>query len=124
MSFDRGKLRHYVTIEHKVNVLDSGGNVVQNPQTGEIETEWLPLATTPNVWAEIRPLSAREFIAAQQTQSQVNCMLTIEYRSDLDASMRIVDEFGTIYNPAGLIPDPVSNREWLTIPASYGVNAG
>ena len=124
MSFDRGRLRHYVRIERKVNVLDSGGNVVQNLQTGEIETEWEPLASVPNVWAEIRPLSAREFLAAQQTQSQVNCMLTIEFRSDLDPTMRIVDEAGTIYNIAGLIPDPVSNREWLTIPCSYGVNAG
>jgi len=121
MPFDRGQLRHFVRIERLVDQLDTGGNVIQDPTTGEIAREWELLA---EVWAQIKPLSAREYLGAQQIQSKVTSNIKIEFRSDIDATMRVVDEFGTIYNIEGLIPDPDSNREWLTLPCSANVNAG
>jgi SPP1 family predicted phage head-tail adaptor len=121
MAFSRGDLRHYVRVERLTAVLDTAGNVIQDPTTGQIETEWTLLRS---IWAQIRPLSAREYLAAQQIQSQVSSVIKIEFASDIDATMRIVDEFGVIYNIAGLIPDPDSNREWLNLPCTANVNAG
>lgn len=73
--------------------------------------------------ADVSPLSAREFLAAQQVQSQVVARITIRYQPGLDANMRI-RHGDAIYNIAGVIPDPRSGTEWLTLPVSTGVNAG
>lgn len=54
-----GKLRHRVTIQEPV--------IVQNPETGAVNKTWRDVAT---VWAEVSPLSAREFIAAQASQGK------------------------------------------------------
>lgn len=54
-----GKLRHRVTIQEPV--------MVQNPETGAVNKTWQDIAT---VWAEVSPLSAREFIAAQASQGK------------------------------------------------------
>lgn len=122
MNLAAGKLRHRVRIEKNDFVRDSDGDVVQDPVTGAISREWVPVAT---VWAAIEPLSAREFIAAQAVQSQVTARLTIRHRGDLNAAMRLVDvRTGRIYNPAAFLTDKESGLEYLTIPCSEGVNAG
>jgi SPP1 family predicted phage head-tail adaptor len=69
------------------------------------------------VWAAVEPLSAREFIASAATQSAVTARITIRYRENLDASMRLVHN-GKVYNIAGLLPDSWSGLEYLTIPAA------
>lgn len=113
MSIQAGRLRHRVSIQRRQES--------QNSDTGEINHTWV------NVWssvpAEIVPLSAREFVAAQSVQSEVVARMTIRYRAGLTAKMRIVHK-GTAYNIAGILPDADSGLSYITIPLSYGVNEG
>lgn len=107
-----GKLRHRVTIEKPVRA--------QDPDTGAIEDDWQEVAT---VWASVEPLSAKEFVAAQATQSEVEARIKMRSRSDVDATMRILHR-GQIFNIAGVLPDPESGRHWMTLPVSRGVDDG
>lgn len=113
MALNAGRLRHRVDIQTRQSV--------QDPVTGEMTPTWVTI--WPSVPAAVEPLSAREFIAAQATQSQVVARITIRYRDGLDASMRILHK-GKIYNPVGWLPDKESGLEYLTAPVSQGVNQG
>lgn len=108
MKLNAGRLRHRLRIEKPI--------FTQDPTTGElVET----VQIIGNVFASIEPLSAREFIAAQSTQSQITARILIRYRSGLTPEMRFVDHAtGTTYNPHGFLPDPVTGRDWLTVPCS------
>jgi SPP1 family predicted phage head-tail adaptor len=107
-----GKLRHKVQIQKKT--------AAQDNITGAVTYTWSKLA---DVWASIEPLSAREFIAAQAVQSKVSARITIRYRDDIDATMRILHG-NKIYNIAGVLTDPKSGLEYITLPVSEGVNEG
>ncbi|WP_097570884.1 phage head closure protein [Escherichia coli] len=107
-----GKLRHQVIIQEPVKI--------QNPETGAVNNTWRDVAT---VWAEVSPLSAREFIAAQASQGEISTRITIRYRSGVTRKHRILFR-GAVYNIEGVLPDPKSGREYLTLPCSEGVNDG
>lgn len=111
MSLSAGRLRHRVRLERFDTSNDSNGDPVQ---------EWDLVA---EVWAAIEPLSAREFVASQAMQSQVTARITIRWRDDVVAAMRIVHG-AKVYNIAGVLPDKESGREYLTLPVTEGVNAG
>lgn len=113
MALNAGRLRHRVDIQSKQQV--------QDPVTGEMTASWVTV--WPKVPAAVEPLSAREFIAAQATQSQVVARITIRYRDGLDASMRILHK-GKIYNPADFLADKDSGLEYLTVPVVVGTNEG
>lgn len=104
-----GKLNHKVQLQQKVETQDA--------TTGEIIVTWTTIAEP---WAEVVPLSAREFIAAQSEQSEVGGRIVIRYRANIDASMRILHR-GMAYNILGVMSDPVSGLEYLTLPVSQGV---
>ena len=103
-------LRHRVEIQRKAQT--------QDPNTGEIITEWVKLA---DVWASVEPLSAREFIAAQAGQSEITARIVTRYRNDIDAAMRILFR-GKRYNIHGALPDADSGLEYLTLPVSEGIS--
>lgn len=107
-----GKLRHRVTIQKPGRT--------QDPVTGEIKNGWTDVAT---VWASVEPLSVKEFIAAESGQSEVTTRITIRYRQGITAKMRAVYR-GANYNIKGVLADPKSGREYLTLPCSEGVNDG
>lgn len=109
-----GRLRHRVRIESFQEQRDSSGEVIQDPQTGEIARAWTLVA---EVWAAVEPLSAREFIASAATQAATTVRITIRYRENLDASMRL-NHNGKVYNINGLLADNDSGLEYLTIPAA------
>lgn len=119
MSLAAGKLRHRVRLERFDPVEDSNG-VVQDPNSGEVLREWTLVA---EVWAAIEPLSVREFVQSGAGQSQVSARVTLRYRSDLNATWRIVHN-GRIYNPDGVLADKESGLEYVTIPVSEGINPG
>lgn len=111
MPLEAGKLRHRVSLQSQLQT--------QNPVTGDIAITWVEVA---EIWASVEPLSAREFIAAQAVQSNVTTRITIRKR-EVDATMRIV--YGsTVYNIHGVLSDPMSGNEYLTLPCSQGVNDG
>lgn len=107
MGLNAGRLRHRVRIERPTRT--------QDPATGDLTTVWAEVAT---VAAAIEPLSARDFIAAQQVQSKVQVRIVIRWRAGLTHDMRLVGTDGTVYTPQGFLADPQTGREYLTIPAS------
>lgn len=108
-----GSLRHRVTIQKP-------GPGVQDPDTGAMTYPWQEVA---QVWASIEPLSVRDFMAAGANQSEISARIVIRYRSGIDSTMRIL-EGGRVFNIKGVLPDPDSGREYLTLPVSEGVNDG
>lgn len=109
MSLEAGKLRHVVSIERNVPIIDSSGEKIEN---------WNPVH--PRVYAAIEPLSARELFASGAEQSEVVARITIRFRPGINHAMRIVHK-DQVYNIEGLQPDPISGVEWLTIPVSLGL---
>ena len=77
-----GPLRQRVTIQEK--------SALQNNYGEEVIT-WTDLAT---VWAEVEPLSGREFLEVKQITAEVSTRIRIRYRSGITPEMRI--EFGSI----------------------------
>lgn len=112
MALAAGKLRHKVTIQRQAQSRDAA--------SGDVKVSWL---THAEVWAAVEPVSVREFIAGQSKQSQITARITVRYRDDLTASMRILHR-GRIYNPQGWLADPESGLEYLTAPCTEGVNDG
>lgn len=123
MALAAGRLRHRVLIERLDNLLDSNGDVIQNPETGEVALGWVAVA---EVYAAIEPLSVKEFIAAQATQSQTTTRIVLRARPGLTGALRLVHMVngvrGTVYNPAGFLPDPDSGLEYVTSPVTAGVS--
>lgn len=81
------------------------------------ETVWA------NVPASVAPLSANDFIAAQAVQSKVMARFVIRYKEGLNAAMRIVYK-DKLYNIHGILPDPDSGQDYVTLPCSEGVSDG
>lgn len=117
-----GLLRHRVRFERRAFMTDGVGQVVQDPQTGVAGQQWVPIAT---VWAQIAPLSAREFIQAGAKQVEMVARITARHRRDVDAGMRAIHlQAGgrqTVYAIAGVLADPVSGLEYMTLPVAAGL---
>lgn len=111
VGLDAGRLRHRVEIQEQDVTRDSDGGQVIG---------WKKIDT---VWAAIEPLSARERLVAEQVQSEVTARITIRYRDDIDASMRI-KHGDDVYNIHGVLADNETMRDWLTLPVSIGLNDG
>lgn len=109
MTLASGSLRHKVQLQQPV--------VAQDPNTGEMETTWQTIATP---WAEIVPMSAREFVAAAAEQSEVRGRIVIRYRDGVDATMRVVHR-AKWYAIHGVLEDKVSGLEYLTLMVAEGV---
>lgn len=111
-----GKLRHRIVIEAKSDPL-------QDAASGEVTAEWVPVVQ--GTWAEIRPMSVREFLAAQAVRSRCDTMIVIRARTGVDATMRVRKlPDGPIYAIAGVLPDAKYGTEYMTLACSTGVNAG
>lgn len=111
MPLSSGKLNNLVTIERRISAIDS---------SGDQSVEWTYVTT---VWACITDLSSAEILYAQQIQSKVTSRVIIRYRNDVDATCRLQSN-GVFYNVLGVIGDPVTGREFLTLQVSAGTNEG
>ncbi|WP_313135563.1 phage head closure protein [Stutzerimonas nitrititolerans] len=111
-----GKLRHRIQLQQQVQVQDS--------ETGAVALAWQDWpAPGRKLWASIEPLSARDFIAAQAAQSEVSARIVLRYRVGVLASMRALYR-AKVYAIHGVLPDPDSGIEYLTLPVSEGVKDG
>lgn len=110
MTLAAGRLRQWVMLQKPI--------YQQDPDTGDMVPTWVDVA---DVWAALEPLSAREFVASQALQSQVSARITIRYRSDVDATWRIL-YMEKVYNIEGVLSDKDSGMEYLTLPVSEGVH--
>lgn len=111
MSLAAGLLCHWVRIEVPQDP------PTQDPETGEILTPWVLFA---EVWAEVIPQSAREFLAAAAEQSEVRGRMTIRYLDGVDATMRVIHR-GKWYAIHGVMEDKVSGIEYQTIFTGEGL---
>lgn len=73
-----GRLRHLVELQHNAPAVSNKLN--------EPTDNWQTLAS---VWASIRPMSGREFFAAQQVQSDVSHEIKIRYFPGLTPKDRV-----------------------------------
>ncbi|MDZ7370255.1 MAG: phage head closure protein [candidate division KSB1 bacterium] len=72
-----GLFRHRITIQQKTKV--------QN-EYGEEMADWVDVAI---VWANVNPISGREFFAAEAVSSEVTHKIHMRYRSGITPDMRI-----------------------------------
>ncbi len=108
-----GKLRHRIQLQAKVQVKDQ--------QTGEMLAAWQDWpAPGQQLWASIEPLSARDLLAAQALHSEVTARIVIRQRDGVLRTMRALHK-GKVYTIHGVLADPVSGRDYLTLPVSEGV---
>ena len=72
-----GKLRHRITLQKQVNTVNDYGAAV---------TTWKNVAT---VWADVRPLSGREYFSAQQIQSEVTTQIWLRHIEGIKPTMKV-----------------------------------
>lgn len=75
---DIGRLRHRITFQ---KLLESKN------EYGEVTNQWEDYKT---VWAEIKPVSGKQFFEAKQINSEISHNVYIRYRLDLSPNMRIL----------------------------------
>lgn len=93
MSGFASSLRHRVTIQAPVAVGDDPGG---QPNAG--------FSDYAQAWADVRVLGGLESIKAGAETSTVKASIRMRYRTDVDASMRIVHG-ATTYNVKEVLPD-------------------
>lgn len=72
-----GKLRHRITLLRQVNEVNDYGASTQT---------WKRVAT---VWADVRPLSGREYFSAQQVQSEVTTQIWLRHIDGIKPTMKV-----------------------------------
>jgi SPP1 family predicted phage head-tail adaptor len=95
-----GRLDRRVTIQH---VTETVGDA-----RGLIET-W---ATISTVWGDVRPISGREFLAADRENAEATTKVTIRWRSDVTTKHRVIAE-GKTYGIAHVAE--IGRREGLEL---------
>lgn len=109
MTLAAGKLRHRVQIQQQIET--------QNPDTGAVDVSWQIYGER---WAEYVAQSVREFIAAAAVQSEVKGRFTVRADEGITAGMRVIHR-GKAYAILGVMPDPDSGLEYMTMAVSEGV---
>lgn len=94
-----GTLRHRVTIQRYELVVDDYGAPLHRES-------WKDVAT---VWASVEAVSGRDFFAARQEQSEVTHKVTIRYRGDVTAQMRVLHG-GKVLGIVASLPDNRNTR--------------
>lgn len=74
--------------------------------------------TNGEVWAHIAPLSNREGMEARSNQTEISHRVTIQYRADINAAMRLF--YGTRELAIVGIRDPNERHEYLEITCIEG----
>lgn len=94
-------LAHRLTIERRV--------VTKSPQ-GEDVITW---ASIGQCWAEIKPVSGRQFFSAQGQHADVTHTIRTRYRDDIDRTMRLTSA-SAVYDLEAVI-DVDLRHQWLEI---------
>jgi len=99
MAITAGSLRHRITIQQLTTSQDAYGGIIET---------WTDLKT---VWADVSPLSGREFWEAQQINSQIEGKIVIRYMTGVKPDMRV--KFGSRYLYIEAVINPKEKRELL-----------
>lgn len=114
MPLNAGQLDRRITIQARAAGKDA---------RGQANGAWANIGTNPTVWAMPMPAKGREYFAAGQMQDEGGMAWRIRYRTDIAASMRVLDDLGDPWEIAAP-PVPSVNREWLDIYCLQGVRDG
>ena len=98
-----GRLRHRVTIQHKVTTKDEYGSTI---------TTWEDLAT---VWADVLPVKGRELIAAETAAAVTTVKFVIRYRADVTATDMRIQFRGLTYNITAVLNEGTRDREMTLV---------
>lgn len=109
MPLAAGKLRHRVIIQRNDEFQISDGSMTQ---------EWVDVY--PKIYAEVAPLSAREFLASATQNMSISTRITIRYKPDIVAKMRVLHG-SKVYNIEGVLQDVDSGLEYITLVCSTGI---
>lgn len=101
MKNSAGILRSRVLLEVKSRTADGGGGA---------SVAWLQIGF---VWANIEPLSGFQRLHAEQLESSITHKITIRYRSDVRAEMRLKN--GTRLFMVRSVFDHGERHEWMTM---------
>jgi SPP1 family predicted phage head-tail adaptor len=105
-----GPMRERVRIEREVRSADAGGGAI---------VTWTPLDHAPTAWARIEPLSGRELVQAMRLQARLTHKVTMRWRGDVTAAMRLVWGERVFNIRARLNPD--ERRRYLELLCEEGV---
>lgn len=103
---DIGALRDRITIQSQSTTQDAIGEPVQ---------AWVEVAT---VWASVRDLTGREFLAAQAAQNTVQTKILIRHRAGIVPAMRVL-RGTTIYNVEAVL-NASGRPDYLVLMCSKG----
>lgn len=106
-----GELRHRITIEENIKVSDGLG--------GQTET-WQAIATNPQVWAKIDPVSGLERFFSERLEENISHKITIRYRSDLIGKTEWRLNFGGRIFQMKSIRSMLERKDFLIIDAIEG----
>lgn len=102
-----GLLRHKVEIQEMIRISDGGGGY---------EATW---QTVAKVWANIKPLSGNETMAAMQLEDRITHDIVIRYRGGVTAAQRI--KYGDrLFNIRSVI-NVEERNVWMQLRAEEGV---
>lgn len=87
-----GKLRYRIAIQEPGSNQDDYGNIVD---------DWQDVAT---IWADIVPVSGREYFGANQQNSETSYKIYIRYLDGITAKMRILHD-GVVYEILAVLAD-------------------
>ena len=102
-----GLLRKRVTIAQESRTPDGRGGYA---------LDWTTVAT---VWGDLRDLSSRERLAAQQLESDIAVAITIRHRTDITSAMRATVD-GVNYQIRG-VRDPDGRKSMLILDCERGM---
>ncbi len=103
---DIGSLRRRVTLQAETHVSDEAGGYAVG---------WADVAT---VWAEIAPLSGREYYISRRLEGHVTHRVRMRYRPAVTTSMRIAYD-GRVFNIRAVVNRSEAGR-WLELIAEEG----
>lgn len=120
-----GRLRHRLQLQKQVDFEDSSGEIVRDYED----------LADGEVWGSIEPMSGREFVAAQQINSEITTRIVIRWRKGIEATTRVTHELDydsppglEVYDVVAPLEDPIVNRRWITLlcikRASEGFRSG
>lgn len=72
--------------DKKISILEQ--KLIPDGEGGFIEG-WVPIPGGENIWAYYRQTSGKEFYAAAQVNSKEEAVFEINWRNDIDTTMRI-----------------------------------
>jgi len=107
MKLRTGRLRHRLTLQYKVETRTA---------TGDVDIAWV---TDSTVWGAIEPISGREFVAASQTQNEVQVKVLIRYHATIAETWRVVND-GLAYSILAIM-NTDSRNHTMEIMCSQGV---